>query len=129
MNTYRLPYPPTINHYWRSIGRGRVVISAAGREYRKVVWALALETAQEKLHGALKVVVAVTCPDRRTRDLDNLPKALLDALRYGGAYDDDGFIDDFRIYRAGIGKPGGVIVTVQQFPTPLTQRQVLDTFS
>ena len=31
-----LPYPPSVNHYWRSY-RGRVVLSADGRAFRKDV--------------------------------------------------------------------------------------------
>ena len=31
-----LPYPPSINSYYRTF-RGRMLISAKGREYRKVV--------------------------------------------------------------------------------------------
>ncbi len=34
-----LPYPPSINHYWRNF-RGRVVISREGRAFRKNVQAL-----------------------------------------------------------------------------------------
>ena len=31
-----LPYPPTLNHYWR-MWRGRMVISQEGRTYRSTV--------------------------------------------------------------------------------------------
>lgn len=110
--TYALPYPPTVNLYYRSLGRGRVVISAAGRTYRKTVWALLREAGAVKHLGRLFVTIAATMSDRRIRDLDNLHKGLLDAMRYGGVYEDDSQIDDLRIYRAGIEKPGAVVVTV-----------------
>ena len=31
-----LPWPPTVNTYWRNFN-GRTIISAKGREYRKAV--------------------------------------------------------------------------------------------
>jgi crossover junction endodeoxyribonuclease RusA len=39
--------------------------------------------------GALSVEVEVHPPDNRRRDIDNVQKALLDALQHGGAYADD----------------------------------------
>jgi len=115
MTRYTLPYPPSVNHYWRSIGPGRVVISKAGRDYRQQVWALARETGQPKLSGRLAVTIAATMPDRRGRDIDNVLKALLDALTHGGAWQDDKQIDDLRIYRTGIEAPGRVVVEVAEY--------------
>ena len=37
-----LPWPPSINHYWRNY-RGRIVVSADGRQYRQTVSYLILE--------------------------------------------------------------------------------------
>ncbi len=41
------------------------------------------------LVGRLAVEVEVFPPDNRRRDVDNVIKALLDALQHGGAYLDD----------------------------------------
>jgi Holliday junction resolvase RusA-like endonuclease len=83
-----LPYPPSVNHYWRRVGT-RTLISREGRRFRaRVVAALAARQIKP-LPGPLAVEVEVYPPDRRRRDLDNVLKALLDALEHGGAYADD----------------------------------------
>jgi crossover junction endodeoxyribonuclease RusA len=43
----------------------------------------------QPLQGPLAVEVEIYPPDLRRRDLDNLQKAVLDALAHGGAYVDD----------------------------------------
>jgi crossover junction endodeoxyribonuclease RusA len=48
------------------------------------------------------LVIQAWLPDRRRRDLDNLLKAVQDALAHAGVYDDDSQIVDLRIRRAGI---------------------------
>ncbi len=83
-----LPYPPSMNHYWRRVGP-RVLISREGRRFRERVVTLLAARRLQPLLGPLEVVVAVHPPDLRRRDIDNLQKALLDALQHGGAYADD----------------------------------------
>ena len=83
-----LPYPPSINHYWRRVG-SRTLISREGRRSRKEVIAILAEMGLEPLTGKLFVHIDVFPPDHRRRDIDNLQKALLDALAHGGAYVDD----------------------------------------
>lgn len=98
-----LPWPPTVNTYYRHvvIGRSpRTLISEAGRRYREAVNTLVASTAPKRLEGDLTVHVEAWMPDRRKRDLDNLSKALLDSLTHAGVWSDDSQIDDLRIYRA-----------------------------
>jgi len=83
-----LPYPPSINHYWRRVGHA-TLISREGRRFRAHVVAILRRLNVQPLAGALAVEVAVYPPDRRRRDIDNVQKALLDALGHGGAYGDD----------------------------------------
>lgn len=83
-----LPYPPSINHYWRRVGL-RTLISREGRLFRQRVMAILAALGCEPLHGPLAVEVDVHPPDNRRRDLDNCLKSLFDALEHGGAYDDD----------------------------------------
>lgn len=96
-----LPWPPSVNTYWRSVtihGHPRVLISEKGREYRKeVAWSL---TGLKKIHGPVRVEVECWMPDKRKRDLDNLFKAIGDSLTHAGIWDDDSQVDDLRIYRA-----------------------------
>ena len=107
-----LPWPPSVNKYYRVV-RGRPIISREGRIYRGLV---AMEMlGRGKIEGRLKVVVEAHPPDGRRRDLDNLNKALLDALQNGGAYEDDSQIDDLRVIRMPPApKLGHVIVEITQ---------------
>ncbi|MEM7478360.1 MAG: RusA family crossover junction endodeoxyribonuclease [Planctomycetota bacterium] len=84
----RLPFPPSVNHYWRHVGN-RVLISRAGREYRSTVKSLMERDRIKPLDDELIVRIGLIPPDRRRRDIDNSLKALLDAMQAGGAYHDD----------------------------------------
>lgn len=100
-----LPYPPSVNHYWRH-SRGRHYISDEGKEYRRHVAMLFIGEQDEHKHttftGRLAVTVTVYPPDKRRRDLDNTQKALLDALAFAGVYEDDSQIDDLRVVRGPV---------------------------
>jgi len=105
-----LPYPPTVNTYWRRVG-DRTIVSRAGRRYRdRVASILSLYNIPE-FGGPIEVSIEVHPPDRRRRDLDNLLKALLDALERGGAYRDDSQIEQLMVLRGDV-EPGGGGVTV-----------------
>lgn len=110
-----LPFPPSINTYWRHIAKGklagRVLLSEKGREYRTEATGAMLSQLgrMPKLAGRLAVTLAVNPPDRRRRDLDNMPKALLDALTHAQVILDDSQIDDLHIVR-GAPTPGGCVV-------------------
>ena len=95
-----LPWPPSVNNYWRSY-RGMVVLSEAGRKYRTAVAEqVFLQSRGKSTVGKLKVVIEAWRPDNRKRDLDNLLKAVLDSMGHAGLYIDDSLIVDLRIYWA-----------------------------
>lgn len=110
---YELPYPPSVNHYWRRVG-WRTLISREGRRYRKVVVALLTAMRARPMRGSLIVRVKVFPPDGRRRDLDNLQKALLDALERGGAFADDFQIAKLELERVAIVPGGKVIVEITE---------------
>jgi crossover junction endodeoxyribonuclease RusA len=103
-----LPFPPSVNHYWR-LWRGRIVISNEGREYRKTVARLLRDRNVKPMTGQLAVAIAVFPPDRRRRDLDNLLKSVNDSLQHGGAFPDDSQIVWLLIKKATV-VPGGMVV-------------------
>jgi len=109
--TLQLPWPPSVNHYWRRVGRN-TLISREGRAYRVAVKHLA--GGHRRLCGRLAVDIRATPPDRRRRDLDNLPKAILDSLEHAGLFEDDGQIDRLFIRRDVPEKPGWVTVRVEE---------------
>jgi len=104
-----LPFPPTINSYYVSKGRGKF-ISKNGRIFREKV---SEECLEQSIYGArlelkLKVEVVLYPPDNRVRDLDNYMKALLDALTHAKVWSDDSLIDELIVYR-GIKVKGGLV--------------------
>lgn len=60
------------------------------------------------------MTIKASPPDRRARDLDNILKALLDALAHAGVYADDSEIDELHIYRLPARAPGTVFLTITQ---------------
>jgi crossover junction endodeoxyribonuclease RusA len=117
MMTIELPYPPSVNHYWRRVG-ARTLISRQGRSFRSDVVRLLEQRGMTPLAGPLDVRLEVHPPDRRRRDLDNLHKSLLDALQHGGAYADDGQIDRIDTWRFDPVEGGKVVVRVAPFRKP-----------
>lgn len=95
-----LPWPPSVNNYWR-MWRNRMVISTDGRKYRKAVWEQVIQQALgKKVRNRAVVTIQAFRPDQRRRDLDNLLKAVLDALTAAEVWDDDSQVTDLRIYWA-----------------------------
>ena len=121
-----LPWPPSVNTYWRSIMKGplagRVLLSEKGREYRKQVADAVLEqrVPVQLLTGKLAVWIHVLPPDRRARDLDNLLKGVLDGLHHAGVIRDDCDIDDLRITRFGNRTGGELQIRISEIPGKAT---------
>lgn len=107
--TYRLPWPPSMNGYWRSF-RGRQIISKRGREFREQAVAAIKMQHGKTMSGRLCAKIELYPPDRRRRDIDNLLKPLLDALTHGGAIADDELFDELTITRQSVVSGGEVIV-------------------
>lgn len=102
-----LPFPPSVNSYWRQF-QGRTLISKKGREYRlAVAEQVLIQKGAKHYSGKVKLTIEAWRPDDRRRDLDNLLKAPLDALTHAGVYDDDHLIVDLRIYWAD--EKGGML--------------------
>lgn len=112
-----LPYPPSINHYWRHF-RGRTVISQEGRAFRANVCALLAGGGPRQPPAGGRIALAMDAfpPDRRRRDLDNLQKPVLDALEHGGLYEDDSQIDLLLTRRRDVVPGGRLAVRLAEFP-------------
>ena len=90
-----LPYPPSANRYWRTYNN-RVVVSAEARAYKKQV-AESWIWNGDPVAGEVSVTLKVFRP-RRSGDLDNRIKTLLDSLN-GIAYNDDSQVVELHAYR------------------------------
>jgi len=110
-----LPFPPTINSYYGQNKHTRY-LSRKGRIYAEGV-SMAVHEQGLHNHGlseSLCVEVTLFPPDRRTRDLDNYMKALLDSLTRAGLWDDDQLVDQLLIYRGRLVKGGLCKVAVSE---------------
>lgn len=94
-----LPWPPSVNHYWRRQGN-RYFVSQEGKNYRDEVLYLCHKLrGQFNAKDRLYMTIEAYPPDKRRRDLDNILKSLLDSLQYAGVYEDDSQIDKLAITR------------------------------
>ncbi|MEO2031797.1 MAG: RusA family crossover junction endodeoxyribonuclease [Planctomycetaceae bacterium] len=114
MLQFELPYPPSINHYWRRVGP-RTLISREGRRFRRDVMSILAAMRITPLTGPLAVEVEVFPPDNRRRDIDNVQKALFDALEHGGAYGDDSQIMKLTIQKGAAVDGGRTLVKIREF--------------
>jgi len=101
-----LPYPPSVNTYWRSNGKRRF-ISKAGVDFSNEVQAIVYDQNRQWFgESRLEVNVIIHPRSKRLFDLDNCLKAILDALMKAGCYVDDSQVDILRIER-GLPVKGG----------------------
>lgn len=108
MREFELPWPPSVNHYYRHVGP-RVVISRDGRKYRETIVSLLGDQKIEPFEDAVDLAVDAYPPDNRRRDLDNLLKCLLDSFTFGGLYRDDSQIKKITITKREPMPPDGMM--------------------
>lgn len=113
MTIIKLPYPPSMNTYWRNF-RGNTVLSKAGREYKTAVAECVVEQNVPKFGDKrLEVTLFLYPRSKVVTDLDNRLKAVLDGLEEAGVYDNDSQIDVLMIQRGEIRKGGAVDVMIE----------------
>jgi crossover junction endodeoxyribonuclease RusA len=84
-----LPLPPSVNNLFvNAPGRGRA--PSPGYKKWKADAAICIMAARQKpVAGRFKATLTFDQPDNRRRDLDNMAKAPLDALKRAGLIEDD----------------------------------------
>jgi len=113
---WTLPEPPSANRYWRHVG-ARVLLSREARKYRKTVADLLPGQSPECPPGSLVEVSIAWYRGRKSGDLDNRIKQLLDALK-GIAYADDAEIGRLSAERFDDKANPRAVVTISFYPAP-----------
>jgi crossover junction endodeoxyribonuclease RusA len=110
---FELPYPPSINGYWRTF-RNRQIISNLGREYRaEAIKSMQLQGLYEEgVSERLSVSLTLHPPTLRKYDIDNFCKASFDALSHAGFWIDDEQVDQLSVKKGEKVKGGKLVVKV-----------------
>lgn len=104
---FELPWPPSVNHYYRHVGP-KVLISREGRQYRENVVAMFRNSQEPPFSGPIKLYAEFYPPDYRRRDLDNLLKCVQDTLQHAGQFTDDSQIAEIHIIKQKPMPPKGM---------------------
>ena len=104
---FELPWPPSVNHYYRHVGP-RVLISRDGRRYRERIVSMMRLGETEKHYGPVELFIELYPPDNRRRDVDNSLKCLLDTFTHAGLYDDDSQICKLTVIKREPMPPDGM---------------------
>lgn len=97
MIEFELPYPPTVNTYYRHVGP-RVLISRDGRRYHERVAAIVRTNPVQKLTGKVELTIELYPPDNRVRDADNCIKPVQDSLQNAGVFLNDSQVKDLHVH-------------------------------
>lgn len=112
-----LPWPPSINHYWPQMYNKKLkrivrFISPEGKVFRDLVMIAVRQARPMKLKGDLRFEATFNPPNNLRRDIDNLPKALLDALTKAGVFNDDSQIREMELRFGPVVKDGRAVCRV-----------------
>jgi crossover junction endodeoxyribonuclease RusA len=117
----RLPMPPSANEYWKYTSYGRAYLTAKGKAFRQTVIRLVYMSDRSGLpiSGRLRLDIHVYQPNRRERDVDNMLKQPIDALKHARVYRDDSIIDEIAISRTFVDRlSGGMDVLISRAHQP-----------
>ena len=109
-----LPWPPSINHYYRRTEKTHLAISKRGKEYRLATKLAVALKHEPPFEAAVTVTVHLVAPDYRKRDLDNVLKCLLDAISKADVIKDDSMIVELNVYKH---KPSGANCNTKHWGT------------
>ncbi len=114
---FTLPFPPSVNHYYGNLyggdGKRNVYIRPEGMLFRKQTKEVIQKVGANNLYedtDKIGIGLLVFPPDRRRRDLDNIEKALFDALTQSELWPDDSQVWYKTSKRKEVVKGGKVLV-------------------
>ena len=111
--TITLPWPPTVNHMHINVIKGRI----RSKGYIAFCGLVAHIVEREKIASMgskrLSVAICLHGPNKRSFDIDNRVKPILDALQRAGVFDDDEQVDSLAVTRGAIVKGGLCVVRIE----------------
>ena len=111
-----LPFPVSVNQYYRAILRGKFctsILSEKGRDYKQRVANLVSDSEKQPTDKPVMVIIKLYPPTKRKYDVDNMLKSLLDSL-IGIAYDDDSQIHCLAISKEEVFKGGKCDIKIKE---------------
>lgn len=119
--TLTLPYPPSVNKYWRHARTrgGKVVthVSNEGKAYQEK----ALQHIRRQLGFGIKPLIGhliltaqIYPPNYVVRDLDNCLKAVQDAITHAKVWVDDSQVHELHLAWGEVRKGGMVLVEISE---------------
>jgi len=111
-----LPFPVSVNQYYRSIPRGKfcsVILSLAGRKFKARVANLIEDSERQPTDKPVIVMIKLYPPTKRKYDVDNMLKSLLDSL-IGIAYVDDSQIHCLAVSKEEVFKGGKCEIKIKE---------------
>ncbi len=98
--TFIYPWPPSINSlYFQGKSHGQKFLSKKGKEYKQKLVELYANDDMEPITEPVMITIDLFPPDRRTRDIDNYIKPLLDGLKFLEVLQDDSLIAELRVIK------------------------------
>ena len=112
-----LPFPPSINSYWKHKVTGRlarVYISQEAVNFRARVIEITrfIGLHNKTLGTRLKVKIELFAPNNRSYDIDNRVKAVFDALTHANVWLDDELVDELTVKRGAVDKNNGHCIVI-----------------
>ena len=100
LKKFVFPWPPSINSlYCQGKTHGQKFLTKQGKAYKQKIIELYANDDMDPINEAIKVRIELFPPDRRTRDIDNYIKPLLDGLKFLEIVADDSVITTLAVIK------------------------------
>ncbi len=94
------PWPPSINSlYCQGRTHGQKFMTKTGKAYKQKIIELHANDDMNPVTVPIKVRIELFPPDRRTRDIDNYIKPILDGLKFLEIIEDDSLINTLLVLK------------------------------
>ena len=117
-----LPFPPSVNTYWRHPNKvafaGECLICMTALNPQRSSCTAIVEQLRrlpKPTSAPASVEIVLFPPDNRIRDLDNYNKALFDALTHAGVWEDDSQVKRMLVEWGPVIPEGKVEITISKY--------------